>query len=196
MTEKYILLAILWTGYCVVHSILAATSFKQRVQLLFGKNYKYYRLFYNLYAVATLVIVILYQLSFTSAELFHPVLITKIAGIIIMLTGLVIMSICIYNYFLQESGLLWLNPDETKRKNELIVTGIHKKVRHPLYLGTFIFVWGILVFFPTVSMLIADSIITIYTLIAIQFEENKLIKEYGEIYKEYKRKVPMIIPRF
>jgi protein-S-isoprenylcysteine O-methyltransferase Ste14 len=64
-----------------------------------------------------------------------------------------------------------------------------------LYLGTFIFAWGIFILYPTLSILIAVSIITIYTLIAIQFEEKKLVKEFGEVYKEYQRRVPMIIPR-
>ena len=194
MIDKNIIVGILWAGYCIVHSLMAAPSFKKRIEILFGKAYKYYRLFYNLFATATLAAIIIYQLSFPSPVLFKINLFIQILAGIVITTGLIIMGICIRKYFIQESGLLWLNPGNSKPKIELQITGIHKIVRHPLYLGTFIFAWGLFILFPAVSLLIADGIITIYTLIAIKFEEKKLLKEFGQVYKDYQRKVPMIIP--
>lgn len=73
--------------------------------------------------------------------------------------------------------------------------GLHKIVRHPLYLGTFIFIWGIFIAFPYLSWLISSLIITVYTLIGIRFEEAKLRKEFGAQYDEYCKRVPMILPR-
>jgi protein-S-isoprenylcysteine O-methyltransferase Ste14 len=69
-------------------------------------------------------------------------------------------------------------------------------VRHPLYAGTFIFIWGLFILVPSLSLLISNTIITIYTLIGLRFEEQKLEKEFGDAYKTYKQKVPMIIPKF
>jgi protein-S-isoprenylcysteine O-methyltransferase Ste14 len=80
------------------------------------------------------------------------------------------------------------------KKNPLIFTGLHKYVRHPLYLGTFIFIWGLFVLFPLLSLLIADIVITIYTLIGINFEEEKLISDFGKEYTRYQNMVPKIIP--
>lgn len=194
--NKIIIVGLLWVLYCSLHSIMAATSFKKRIQILFGKKYRYYRLFYNLFAVVTLALILLYQISFTSTLIFIPNLITKIAGITITALGAWIMAICITKYFKQESGFLWLNPEASKEKTELYISGIHQFVRHPLYLGTLVFIWGLFIIFPSVVNLIAVSIITIYTLIAIRFEEQKLIAEFGDAYREYGRKVPMIIPKF
>ena len=42
----------------------------------------------------------------------------------------------------------------------------------------------------------AVSIITIYTLIGLKWEEKKLEREFGEAYRMYKQQVPMIFPRF
>jgi len=84
---------------------------------------------------------------------------------------------------------------ENKTNNELMITGVHKFVRHPLYTGTFIFIWGLLILFPYASIFIVDIIITGYTLIGLQFEEKKLEKEFGSAYKMYKQKVPMLLPR-
>ena len=86
--------------------------------------------------------------------------------------------------------------DDEQGANELYIAGLHRYVRHPLYLGTFIFIWGLWIVVPTLSLLIANAIITIYTLIAIPLEEKKLIKEFGDAYKRYTETVPRIIPRF
>ena len=126
--------------------------------------------------------------------LFQPNSISYVLGIATALVGLVIMGICIKKYFAQLSGLKTLFIDEVKTGNTLIITGIHRFVRHPLYAGTFIFIWGLFIFMPYSSLLISNFIITIYTLIGIGFEEKKLIGEFGDQYREYKRKVPMIIP--
>ena len=95
---------------------------------------------------------------------------------------------------MQLSGLRELF--ENKMSDELMTSGIHKMVRHPLYTGTFIFIWGLFILYPYVSTLITDIIITVYTLIGLHFEEKKLESQFGEKYLEYKNHVPMLIPKF
>jgi protein-S-isoprenylcysteine O-methyltransferase Ste14 len=78
--------------------------------------------------------------------------------------------------------------------NELQITGIHKYTRHPLYLGTFGFIWGLFLLLPYLSLFIANIVITVYTLIGIRLEEQKLINEFGESYVKYRSTVPKLIP--
>jgi protein-S-isoprenylcysteine O-methyltransferase Ste14 len=80
--------------------------------------------------------------------------------------------------------------------SELKVNGIHRFVRHPLYSGTILFVWGLFFVFPFLNNLIAAALLTLYVLIGIIFEEKKLKNEFGKKYEEYISKVPMLIPRF
>jgi methanethiol S-methyltransferase len=47
---------------------------------------------------------------------------------------------------------------------------------------------------PYLSLLIANSIITVYTLIGIGLEEKKLVNEFGESYSNYQASVPKLIP--
>jgi protein-S-isoprenylcysteine O-methyltransferase Ste14 len=110
-----------------------------------------------------------------------------------MILGAAIMLICIKKYFLSLSGLKSLFANKVVA-NELRIDGIHKYVRHPLYLGTFIFIWGGFLLLPLLSLLISISIITIYTLIGIRLEEEKLLAEFGETYRKYILLTPMIIP--
>jgi protein-S-isoprenylcysteine O-methyltransferase Ste14 len=35
---------------------------------------------------------------------------------------------------------------------------------------------------------------TLYILAGIQFEERKLLKEFGQVYADYRRKTPMLLP--
>jgi protein-S-isoprenylcysteine O-methyltransferase Ste14 len=113
-------------------------------------------------------------------------------GIVLGFFGLALMLVCIKKYFIGLSGLLSLV--QKNASQDLIITGVHKYVRHPLYLGTFAFIWGLFLVLPYWSLLIADTVITIYTLIGIKWEEDKLVSEFGESYKLYQKKVPMIIP--
>jgi methanethiol S-methyltransferase len=68
----------------------------------------------------------------------------------------------------------------------------YKYVRHPIYLGFMIAFWSAPTM--TVAHLFFAVMTTVYILIAIQFEENDLIKHFGAKYKEYKRMAPMLIP--
>src|SRR5882724_486658 len=68
--------------------------------------------------------------------------------------------------------------------------GLHRYVRHPLYLGTLLSVWGLFLFFPLLSNLLACIMITLYTLLGIRLEEKKLLLQFGETYASYRRKVP------
>ena len=115
----------------------------------------------------------------------------RVLAIIFILGGLFVMMICIKKYFFQLSGIV---NKEKITKPFLETGGIHRYVRHPLYLGTFIFLIGLFLLNPLLSNLIAVIIIIIYTMIGIQFEESKLIKEYGDDYRLYQKKVPKLIP--
>jgi protein-S-isoprenylcysteine O-methyltransferase Ste14 len=125
--------------------------------------------------------------------MFTPGLVVLLFGCLIAAAGLVLMLICIKKYFISLSGLLSLVQDNST--NQLIIRGVHRYVRHPLYLGTFAMLWGLLLLMPYLSLLIAITIITGYTLFGIKLEETKLVEEFGESYVSYQRQVPMIIPR-
>lgn len=69
----------------------------------------------------------------------------------------------------------------------------YKLVRHPLYLGFFISLW----IGPdmTAGRLLLASGLSVWMLIAIQLEERDLIDVFGDQYRQYRRRVGMLLPR-
>ena len=193
MTLDHLLLAFIWIMYGALHSILASVGVKAYVQKNYPGLQKYYRLSYNLFAFAGLGLILWYQLKIPSPDLFERNTLSLATGGIISISGLLLMSVCIKKYFLSLSGLKSFWQEEPR--SELIISGVHRFVRHPLYLGTFLFIWGLLGLFPTLSLLISNVVITVYTMIGTSFEERKLVMEFGEQYKTYQETVPKIIPR-
>lgn len=191
MVQSHILLCFGWVLFGVVHSVLADESVKEKVRMLFPGLYSYYRLLYNIVALVSFALLLLLQFGMRSPFLFQPV---SIPGYLLTLTGAMIMAICIRKYFLALSGLR-AGHDGALSPNTLRIDGVHRFVRHPLYLGTFLFIWGLFFLIPQASQLISQTVITVYTLVGIRFEEQKLVAEFGSDYKKYQEQVPMIIPK-
>lgn len=115
-----------------------------------------------------------------------------VACVLFVLPGLVVMMVSILKYFTLLSGIRTLY--EAQPSKELKRDGIHNYVRHPLYLGTLLFIWGMFFIFPMLNNLIAVVIITAYVLIGTRLEERKLLMEFGGLYADYIAEVPMLIP--
>lgn len=191
MVLNHIILAMLWVSYCVLHSVLASPWWKRKLRSTM-KDDRWYRVWYTLFAFAGMMAVLAYQFALPTIRMFTVNYWLTGVGLLLGFSGLVLMLICIRKYFLGLSGLRSLFVEHYS--DQLQITGVHKYVRHPLYLGTFAFIWGLFLLFPLLSLLIANIIITSYTLIGIGLEEQKLIAGFGDSYEEYRKNVPKLIP--
>lgn len=186
------ILFVLWVLYFVLHSVLASTKFKIAMQRLLKTKYKYYRLFYSLFAVVTLILIVLYSVSISTYLLWRVQFTQKILSVIMMIAGSGFILLFAKKLFFYLSGADVLRNRQMPR--QLLQSDFYSYVRHPLYSATLIFIWGIFLFAPSPVNLTSCICITIYTITGSYFEEKKLIAEFGESYVLYKMKTPMLIP--
>lgn len=70
---------------------------------------------------------------------------------------------------------------------------LYRIVRHPLMLGFLLVFWAGTEM--TVGRLLSATVMTAYILIGLHLEERDLIAEFGPAYEQYRRRVPMLLPR-
>jgi len=79
---------------------------------------------------------------------------------------------------------------------KLETTGVYSIVRHPQYFGWILAHVGMSILLSVgYSMLFTPILIALIYLISKK-EEDELINEFGKEYKDYQKKVPMLIPKF
>jgi len=113
-------------------------------------------------------------------------------GLILILTGLIIMTICISSFIRIGKGTLapW---SPTKK---LVIKGLYKYVRNPMILGVLTVLLGEALALRSKSILIwAISFLIINTIYFITYEEPDLKEKFGDEYGKYKKHVSRWLPR-
>jgi protein-S-isoprenylcysteine O-methyltransferase Ste14 len=197
MSDPYILqgfLAILW---CTLHSLLIAPGVNRGIRKLLGVRYSYHRIIYNLFSAISLLPVIYLEYSLRDIVIFdwhHPVF--QFLRIVLFILSIVFF----YLGGLQYSGaeFLGISQIRTGQKNttlsstgSLNTSGILAVTRHPWYLGALMIIW-LRNIYDTV--LIVNSIFSIYLIVGSILEERKLVREFGGEYRNYRKQVSMLIP--
>ena len=194
LITDHIILVLLWLLFGILHSLLAAGWWKRLMQRWLHAHYKYYHFAYSVFAALTLIGILLFQYTMQSRLLFTlPGWVNVLLGLPV-LAGVAIMLVVIRKYFFSLSGIsvFYKQPPPAVLEQG----GLHRYVRHPLYSGTLLFIWSLFFLFPYLSNLLACVVITLYTLLGARLEEKKLVTQFGEEYIAYKKRVPMVIPRF
>lgn len=78
------------------------------------------------------------------------------------------------------------------KANPFQVKSLYKIIRHPLMLGWIVVFWATPVM--TNGHLLFAVVLTFYILIALVYEERDLEDFFGDAYRDYKSRVPKIIP--
>ena len=189
-----VIYAIAWLIFAVLHSMLARQSVQLKIESLLAN---YYRLIYNLAAVLKILIVLhvgrtlLDDTRFTFLD-YNAVYFTFLA---IKYLGAVVLVLAITAYdigrFVGITQVITGERVSSFSNEPLQRRFLNRWMRHPLYTGAFLVLWG-----SAISSFDIWTAIwgTLYLLIGTSFEERKLVSIYGDQYRTYQQEVPRYFP--
>ncbi len=189
----YFNLVFLWATFYGLHSLLANLDFKHWLSDKIGHAYKAYRLVYSLFSTVFFLFIMIYGAGIEKQYLLKSTDFTTYLGYMFAGFGTIILVKAFRNFSIATFSGLRLHND-LEEEFELIKSGIHAYVRHPIYSGLLLIFLGFFFFDPVISSLIHLGCLVAYLPVGIFFEEKKLIRLYGKRYTEYKKEVPALFP--
>jgi methanethiol S-methyltransferase len=194
---KYLVIALLWTGYCSLHSYLISIRFTKLMEQLLKQYFAFYRLFYILISIALLIPLLNYSSSLNGPVIFTYPPVISAARYVLMAASLLLFF---WAFFFDYDSLSFfgirqiLNFVKTKREEKPVTLkrkGLLGIMRHPMYLALIVYLWCQTF---SIAEVVVNSVLTIYIIIGTRLEERKLVLEFGDAYIRYQQEVPMLIP--
>lgn len=192
----YALLALIWVLWCFLHSALISIRVTAYVKHRLGDRFRYYRLFYNAFALVTLVPVVVYAYQVGSEPLFSWEGTWRIGQALLLALSLFLFLAGARHY----DGLAFLGVRQLKKRDSCVgltetcaldTSGILAVVRHPWYAGGIMILWARNL---DGSAIVTNMVLTGYFIVGSLLEERKLRIEFPETYREYQKKVSMLFP--
>lgn len=198
MISDYVLLALLWAAYCAVHSVLITISVTRWLKAVLASRYRFYRLFFNSFSLATLIPLVMYSHSarFSSDPLFAWSGYWRILRSCLVALGVVLFVAGARHYsMLQFLGIQQIRKESARSamtaSGDLDDTGVLGLVRHPWYVAVFILLWTSDLNGAAITV---NLVLSAYLIVGTLLEERKLVIEFGEQYRRYQERVSMFIP--
>lgn len=192
----YLILSLLVIAWCVLHSAMISVSVTEYLKKRAGPRFRFYRLFFNLTAILTLIPVALLAYSIRTQAIFHWNGYMRIGQALLLGIAFVLFFLGGRHYdALQLLGIKQIREGTSNKvitdTGELDTSGVLGITRHPWYLATILLIWARPL---DVSAILVNVILTSYLIVGTYLEEKKLIREFGEKYLAYQKRVSMLIP--
>jgi len=191
---NYIFLIILWILYFLIHSLLAGFRAKTTITHALPYLANSYRFIYNILAIVLLLPQLYLIYAIPSALIWTWSGELKIMANLLTFAALAgfIWSLKYYNN-IDFLGLNQIRRGTAKNAHQFTLSPLHRYVRHPWYFFALILIWTRDM---NAHFFISACCMTVYFIVGSIYEERKLVIEFGQIYREYQRAVPGLIPSF
>ncbi len=194
------LYAALWLGFGAVHSLLAHAPLRDAWKRLFGPLA---RLAYNAVAISHFIGIVAFgHLVLFGGSTWTVPLPVLILQLMMLVAGGLLMGVAARSYDMGRfAGFHQLRhrdggdtaPLRGQEDDEPLHTGgLHGRIRHPFYTAGMLLFWGLAQSEAGVATALWA---TAYFLIGARLEEHRLIRLFGERYRDYRRRVPAFLPR-
>jgi protein-S-isoprenylcysteine O-methyltransferase Ste14 len=193
--KSFLLIFFAFALYGVIHSLLASRKAKEVAEIFMGQSgFRWYRLAYNVFSFISLLPVLALAVILPDSPIYEvpfpwdiPLLLLQLAGAVFSIAASVQTGLGTL------SGITQLDKNyPAAEKNRLATDGLYRYVRHPIYTGAILFLWTS----PQLTWngLALRAAFTLYFIIGGIVEEKKLVEEFGDEYRSYRMRTPMLIP--
>ena len=194
--NSYLILFLLWIAWCALHSALISLAVTEPLRRRFPGAFRYYRIFYNLFAAATLLPVLAYTFSLRGPVFFGWEGPWRVVQLLLAGAALFFFAAGARRYdFYQFIGLRQLAEEKTcsvlTDDCSLDTTGILSVVRHPWYAGGMLIVWARPL---DAAAVLTNLVVCGYFAVGAFLEESKLGVQFGQAYEDYRQRVSMFFP--
>lgn len=193
---RYILIVILWIVWCALHSALISLTVTESLRSRFPNSFRFYRIIYNLFAVATLLPVLIYTHSLRGEPVVAWEGPWRIVPILLGTMALFFLLAGARRYdFRQLLGLRQIKDEKAcsvlTEDCFLDTGGVLSMVRHPWYSAGMLIVWARPL---DVTAILTNLVVSGYFVVGAILEERKLKVQFGRQYADYQRRVSMFFP--
>lgn len=197
MDGAYLLLVLFLLIWCFIHSALLSVSATHFFKRKSGPNFRFFRAGYNLFAVASIISVMMYSRALRTQPFFER------DGLLMTVRFLLLGVSCLFffsgaqSYNIREflgisfTGSTSRSPSQLPPSHYFQIRGVNKIVRHPWYFAALLIIWSRPI---DISVICENMVFSLYLIVGTFLEERKLIQQFGKQYRLYQRKVPMLLP--
>ena len=194
-SERYILLwdTLLSLLFFVQHSGMVRRSFRQRLATMVPPLY-HGALYAIASGVALAIVAVFWQRSDSSLLVLQGI--PRLIAYACSLLAVCIFGLSIYalrSFDMLGIGPIWAHVHHADHQpGPFVVRGPYRWVRHPLYSCILVLFWAN----PdlTTDRLLFNLLWTAWIYAGAALEERDLTREFGEVYGQYRKVVPMLIP--
>jgi protein-S-isoprenylcysteine O-methyltransferase Ste14 len=185
--------AFLSMAFFLQHSGMVRKAFRARMAVFIPSRYQ--GAIYSIVSgVVLIIVVVLWQRS--------EIQLLRLEGLLLWIArGCSLLAIMLFAWgihALDSFDAFGLRPIKSHMRGQsdqpipFVVRGPYRWVRHPLYLCVLVLIWAS----PelTADRLLFNVLWTGWILLGTILEETDLLADFGDDYRDYQRKVPMLIP--
>jgi len=201
MDESLLITVLLFLCFAIQHSVTISDPFKAWMIRLFGKRFYqgYYRILFTAANILILLFMIPYLAALPDHHLFTYSTWTRLGMRILQCFGIWVFiqagKKTDFLYFIGVRQVIRHKKGEPESDDEtLIRDGIYGRVRHPLYLGSILVLWGEPYLVSARNGLIIVILSTLYFYLGSMLEERRMVRQLGDEYRRYQREVPRLFP--
>jgi protein-S-isoprenylcysteine O-methyltransferase Ste14 len=149
---------------------------------------------FTILAPGTVTVVVPYLLLASRLQIFAVEIGTlRFFGSVPIIAGVLIYSWCAWDFAFSGTG----TPAPIAPPKQLVIRGLYRYVRNPMYVGVLLVLFGEALLFESVELfLYAFLVFFMFRTFVVYYEEPTLSRRFTDSYRRYCGSVPRWIPKF